>query len=1321
MPFGDQRRGTAATDGRELSVFWDYQNLPLPSWAKPADAAKAIVQAVSKHGRIVDRRLYFDMAAGADGNNMWSALDSSGFDLVNTPRRNQKETLDKKLIADVLTFAWDSAVRSNDDCKPCVVLLTSDGDYAYTLSKLRDRGVMSVVMYGNDSTAASLLKSSADIPLSFEKDVLSPFVNQQQNGSNSNNNSRSASSDDLLQTNPIDNAKILCAAVAKDLVKDTTHGTWILGSKVAVSFRTSFLQQKTGSATTTVDKFVIKEIYRKAREVAVKNGWLVHGRRSLQGPTSGQIVAPPSDGTAGNPQYWSLEDFLKVTLKGKVLAENSAKTAANTNDFNNNSNNNSGNQTNSANLFVKNVPTNSRIKDLVQYLEQEFSVVIVKGYTKKMHPNAQYMFASIQVETVQMGEHLCRSAGANRIKLNNRTLEVCFDRNVKSYSGPSEHYYERNANASSSSSSVNKQRLSSTSADSMDDGDNDKVYKLGIDRDGNNTKLFLKNVPRCNINELVQYLEQEHQVHIIQANVQKAHPKSSFQFAHVVVGSKDEAERLLAISGKPQFKMFERIMNVSYELSEKSYCGSKGDPDGYYERPASERAAANQDDDITTLCKIIRARMVQQHQLGTDGLPDGWFEGGGVADAFHTLIDKKKGKGCQMSEQAKERFKKARADAANQKRIEVGRRLKVGPRTGDINPVGFKCDTSRYSGEIYIRLAQNVTGTDSSGGSASAAETKNLFVLGLPVGTDIRTFVTFLETSYKCVVQRAMLVAAKLNLCSAHIELATSQEAANLLQVAISGTGVTFGEGRLAISPDLRVPTFSGNDLTRLYEASNDQPVPATIVSVPRTVETCSVSGDTQSQESTEDSQVDVTLEFDDEALLCRVLYEQCVNSNGFDSENPDYSQWKAMGSAGSDFQGLFLKRFSSDEAKQRFKTTRENGIAEGLVEMGRRDLRSPTKEVVLVPFYSYGQGSSNTSLSLDSYLRLTMKGIWEAEKVPMLKKAQQRPSASKSKNNAFLTNLPRSLEIQELVDYLEHTYKITIKRAAVDPVHPMAKTASAHVEFQTDKDLATIASVDRDRRLVYAGKALRLVSDRKIPNWATVDPRFFYERKDVKNPEEEENNAQKKYAVNDSIFTGTDASTDLNTTFDTSNMLFGDNLSLLYPQEMERTSGLSFEIDSGDPKAGVSNMFFPSHTSYNDAGGGLGFTSADTKEATDALGFTIPEAADLPPFEATDLSLNGASSPFAQGPSYKSLVFPLIKDAAETPQEEPVSRPSLVPTEASSEVSPVEGLAMSPMESPELSQIQFEANEVSPLEAPGLPAMESLVGPSNEPDSLWS
>jgi len=162
------------TVDREVAIYWDYENIPLPPWCNPAEAAKSIHNAVSKYGRVVERRVYFDYQkfSTIGGSHDCSGMDLSGFDLVNTPTRNSKETLDKKLIADVLTFAWDSSQR-NDKQKPCIVLLTSDGDYAYTLAKLRDRGVQNVVIFGKDCTVAQILIDNADISLSFEKDVLS--------------------------------------------------------------------------------------------------------------------------------------------------------------------------------------------------------------------------------------------------------------------------------------------------------------------------------------------------------------------------------------------------------------------------------------------------------------------------------------------------------------------------------------------------------------------------------------------------------------------------------------------------------------------------------------------------------------------------------------------------------------------------------------------------------------------------------------------------------------------------------------------------------------------------------------------------------------------------------------------------------------------------------------------------------------------------------------------------------------------------------------------------------------------------------------------
>ena len=164
----------------EIAVFWDYENTPLPREVRPAEAAKSIQAAAEslpsvagRRCRINMRRVYYDPDKYRGVPRDPSGLDSSGFDLVSTPTRNMKGTVDKKLIVDLLTFAWEVRERGG---QPCVVLITSDGDYSYTLAKLRDKGVMNVVMYGKDKNTANTLKDNAMDSLSFEKDVLASSV-----------------------------------------------------------------------------------------------------------------------------------------------------------------------------------------------------------------------------------------------------------------------------------------------------------------------------------------------------------------------------------------------------------------------------------------------------------------------------------------------------------------------------------------------------------------------------------------------------------------------------------------------------------------------------------------------------------------------------------------------------------------------------------------------------------------------------------------------------------------------------------------------------------------------------------------------------------------------------------------------------------------------------------------------------------------------------------------------------------------------------------------------------------------------------------------
>ena len=654
-------------------------------------------------------------------------------------------------------------------------------------------------------------------------------------------------------------------------------------------------------------------------------------------------------------------------------------------------------------------------------------------------------------------------------------------------------------------------------------------------------------------------------------------PNSVFQFAKIQVASEIEADHLIHLSKMSQLKLYNQMLNVSIEMADEPCKGSANDPGHYYECPPEKNPC---NDNVMLLCQSLRSHFVQQSRRPDhDCLPGGWCDGGSLAVSFHKMLHTRQGN--QSSDKAKEQFKKARADAMDQKYIELGRRLKhLSPGADAIEVVGWNCDANRYAGEIYIRLTEkglSFTERDGVGNVVKTLQTLqstvNLFVLGLPVGTDVRNLVTFLETAHNCGIRRAELNIAKQRLCSAHVELTNAHDASKILELASGGNGIHFKGRRLSVTPDIRIPSFIGTDLTRFYEASANI-IPATIVSIPHTNESCSVStgdhllSETQSQLSTEDSQFDNITGGKDECLLCSVIYDQCIStSSGL--ENANFSQWKAMRSIGSDVQSYFRKfsKGSSDEIKHRFKVAREISISQGLVEMGRRDLRSPTKDIILVPFHSFGQGSTCMNLSQDTYLRLTGKGIQEAA----LSSLKGSLGLSKSKvhksKNVFLSNLPASTEIRDLVKYLEHTYNVTIRRASFVPRQKAEKCAFAHVEFQTDKDHAVLASVARNRSLLYGGMAVCLRTDRSIPDWKALNTRYIYERKVIECDEDllKVADNDRDGTVNNSMDTAgiTDDSSDADAIFETTNILFGDKLAMLYAQGQQKTSSQSCDVSN--------------------------------------------------------------------------------------------------------------------------------------------------------------
>jgi len=337
----------STTPGREISIFWDYENVPLPENCRSAaEVSKCIHMAVSKYGRIVDRRLYSDSRkwnSGLSSSNR-RFLDSTGFDLVDTPSKGQKETIDKKMIADILSFAWDCSVRNY----PCgVVLITSDGDYAYTLSKLRDRGVLNIVFYGRLCTVAQVLIETADIDLSFENDVLASILvtttkltredHETVTTSATTISTNKSSSKDTFATASM-NASLSIAEDESSTLQDFyAHAdSHIIDFCKAVDFVQRAAQKKSGfhPSTVSIDDFWatdfhvggyfkkttpleetnrvdIKQRYQNIRLQAISSGLVQEGKRIVQS----RDIIPSFLWESG--KELSTEVYLRLTQKGK--------------------------------------------------------------------------------------------------------------------------------------------------------------------------------------------------------------------------------------------------------------------------------------------------------------------------------------------------------------------------------------------------------------------------------------------------------------------------------------------------------------------------------------------------------------------------------------------------------------------------------------------------------------------------------------------------------------------------------------------------------------------------------------------------------------------------------------------------------------------------------------------------------------------------------------------------------------------------------------------------------------------------------------------
>ena len=123
---------------REVMLFWDYENAPLPGSRSVvgADAcARRLCDHARRFGRLVEVRLYSDSCkASTLPTRHRDMLQQRGVTLIDCPTNDKKEAIDKKILVDCCCWAVAAHHR-------VVVLVSSDGDFAYMFSRLRSVGV----------------------------------------------------------------------------------------------------------------------------------------------------------------------------------------------------------------------------------------------------------------------------------------------------------------------------------------------------------------------------------------------------------------------------------------------------------------------------------------------------------------------------------------------------------------------------------------------------------------------------------------------------------------------------------------------------------------------------------------------------------------------------------------------------------------------------------------------------------------------------------------------------------------------------------------------------------------------------------------------------------------------------------------------------------------------------------------------------------------------------------------------------------------------------------------------------------------------------
>jgi hypothetical protein len=156
-----------------MAIFWDLENMPIPSAFSGRDMTSVLKSILAPHGDLIQFRGYASIGLNLIPQEKRSDLQLSGCHLVDCPHHGRKEVADKMIIVDAMHFAY----QHPDGATLCFI--TGDVDYAYLLAVLQQRPQWRTIVISR-GTMQSMLHVNCDMKIRWETDILKTIYSSRQ-------------------------------------------------------------------------------------------------------------------------------------------------------------------------------------------------------------------------------------------------------------------------------------------------------------------------------------------------------------------------------------------------------------------------------------------------------------------------------------------------------------------------------------------------------------------------------------------------------------------------------------------------------------------------------------------------------------------------------------------------------------------------------------------------------------------------------------------------------------------------------------------------------------------------------------------------------------------------------------------------------------------------------------------------------------------------------------------------------------------------------------------------------------------------------------